>query len=602
MMRKARIHWWLPLLLASWLMPRSSQAGLASDEALRLLRDWQLEDAREHARKLLLQDPEEPQHWALAGMVLHQTGHHNSALRLLDSAERAGVQTGWVHSLVRSSANYEAHFESITSEHFVVKYLNKDEIVASYAVPILEAAYQRIGSALDFFPAERGTPIVVEIYPDARGLAGATGLTVREIATSGTIAVCKFHRLMITSPLATADGYSWADTIAHEFVHLLISKKSNNTVPIWLHEGIAKFYESAWKGEPGQALGAFAEKLLAQATKTGKFITFEQMHPSMAKLPSQEDAALAFAEVFTTIEFIIQRYGKESVPRLLALLGEGQSLQRALRQVLNMDLKGLERAWRNYLKKRKFRIIPGAAPQKIRLASDEKSKNKEKPLETIDDRAVHDHSRLGELLQLRGRHRAAVIEYERAHNRAPHRYPTLTYRLARAYSETERTEEALSLLEKSLENHPDSTDGHLLAGRIFFAQKKAEQALKHFEAVRLQNPFNPEIHAALLELYRARGNRNAADQEERFLELSRKLRPTRSYERPKERSGTARLSVVTQDWSPIRIDGGIPMPTPAWDIPVDQGKFSIEYKRSDGSLALYDVTIAAGEEKRILLP
>ena len=41
---------------------------------------------------------------------------------------------------------------------------------------------------------------------------------------------------------------------------------------------------------------ADVEKLLAGAVRKKKFITYQQMHPSMAKLPSQEDAALAFAE------------------------------------------------------------------------------------------------------------------------------------------------------------------------------------------------------------------------------------------------------------------------------------------------------------------
>ena len=49
---------------------------------------------------------------------------------------------------------------------------------------------------------EQGEKIVVEIYPQAQGLAGATGLTLEEIQTTGTIALCKFHRLMLTSALA----------------------------------------------------------------------------------------------------------------------------------------------------------------------------------------------------------------------------------------------------------------------------------------------------------------------------------------------------------------------------------------------------------------
>ena len=56
--------------------------------------------------------------------------------------------------------------------------------------------------------------------------------------------------------------------------------------------------------------------------------------------------------------------------------------------------------------------MPGAVRRKITLASQEREGGEEKPLEEMKDQVVHDFSRLGELLQLRGHHKAAVVEYE----------------------------------------------------------------------------------------------------------------------------------------------------------------------------------------------
>jgi hypothetical protein len=41
--------------------------------------------------------------------------------------------------------------------------------------------------------------------------------------------------------------------------------------------------------------------MIAAALKKGRLITFDEMHPSMAKLPSQDAAALAYAEVYTLV-------------------------------------------------------------------------------------------------------------------------------------------------------------------------------------------------------------------------------------------------------------------------------------------------------------
>jgi tetratricopeptide (TPR) repeat protein len=571
------------------------------EETLQLLEDWQLEEAVTRAQEILAKSPDDPDAWLVAGHVQHQRGEHQSALALLDAARDAGKETGYVHGLVASSAAYAAHFQSIETKHFSIRYLNKDEIVAHYAAPVLEAAYAKIGGALELLPAERGEKIVVEIYPDARGLAGATGLTVEEISTSGTIAVCKFHRLMITSPLATSDGYGWGDTVAHEFTHLVISKKSHNTIPIWLHEGIAKYYESLWKGAPGQGISSYSEKLLADGVRSGELITYKQMHPSMAKLPSQESAALAFAEVFTTIEFLRERYGAESIPKVLALTGGGMSLEKALRQVFGMDLSGIETAWKKWVKTRKFNIVPGAAPARIKLATEEDTSKAEKPLEEIGDRESHDASRLGELLQMRGHHAAAVVEYEKAYQRSGLRYPTLVYRLARAYAAVKRVGEALAVLDRSIAVHPEESDNHLLAGRLRLDQKEYDAAAGHFEAVRLQNPFNPEIHLALAALYRARGQEEAAALEERFLELSRHPRKVRNFDLPAPPVGEAHVSVVAPKWGPVKIDGGEPQATPLWGWALAAGAHTLEYAAADGGTKTKQVTLAAGDSLRVIL-
>ena len=198
--------------------------------------------------------------------------------------------------------------------HFVLRYpRGKDEIPASYALQTLEQARDRIGQDLGFLPEDR---IRVEILRDPSALSRLSSLTEEEIKASGTIALCKYNKLMVVSPRALVTGYAWQDTLAHELTHYLITRASQNKTPIWLHEGIAKFEESRWRGPAGEALAPSAVALLARRLREGTLISFERMHPSIAKLPDQEDAALAFAEVFTTIEYLVKE--RHVSPRELA--------------------------------------------------------------------------------------------------------------------------------------------------------------------------------------------------------------------------------------------------------------------------------------------
>src|SRR5262249_26580180 len=119
--------------------------------------------------------------------------------------------------------------------HFIVRHApGKDELLLPYAFEALESAYREVGQH-DFGMGENDR-IRVEIFGEVKDLAKVSTLTLKEIETSGTIALCKFNRLMIVSPRALGRGYPWQDTLTHEYTHFVVSRVSRNTVPIWFHE------------------------------------------------------------------------------------------------------------------------------------------------------------------------------------------------------------------------------------------------------------------------------------------------------------------------------------------------------------------------------
>ena len=73
-----------------------------------------------------------------------------------------------------------------------------------YIVDVLVATDKALAKDFGFRPSER---ILVEIYPEISFLAKVSPLTQKDIETSGTIALCKYHRLMFTSPRALVRGY-----------------------------------------------------------------------------------------------------------------------------------------------------------------------------------------------------------------------------------------------------------------------------------------------------------------------------------------------------------------------------------------------------------
>ena len=190
---------------------------------------------------------------------------------------------------------------------------------------------------------------------------------------------------------------------------------------------------------------------------------------------------------------------------------------------------------------------------------------------------------------------------EKAYEKSGSRYATLVNRLAKAYAAVDRHDRALEVLDRVLRAHPENSDGHLLAGRLRFTAGDMEGAKRHFEAVRLINPFNPEIYLALNTMFKKLGKEREAGRAQHFYELAKKPRPTRSYLMPEPPAGEAKVRVITTSWRRARVAGRDPIATPAWNIPVPAGESTIEYETAAGALEATTFHVSPGEVKSLVL-
>ena len=92
--------------------------------------------------------------------------------------------------------------------------------------------------------------VILDIFPTARRFMQASGIPEEAVRTTGVIALSKWNRLLITSPRATAGGYAWMDTSAHEYIHLVVSWRTKDKAPVWLQEGLARYLEKHWRTNP----------------------------------------------------------------------------------------------------------------------------------------------------------------------------------------------------------------------------------------------------------------------------------------------------------------------------------------------------------------
>ena len=505
------------LLLWAWAARADARppAGLA--EAEEALGAWDVPRAAALAERLFAERPDDPRVQHLLGRVRHHQGRYAEAAELL---RRAGDDEG--AQLAADTHEITKNHQRQESEHFVFLYPpGKDEILAPWALETLEAAWQRVGELLGYRP--EGEKIRVEVVQSAEELSRVSTLSLDAIRTTGTIAVCKFDKLMITSPRALLRGYDWRDTLAHEYIHLVITRKSRNKTPVWLHEGIAKFMETAWRGRPGRALHAASQALLKKAVEKNRLISFEAMHPSIALLPTAEDAALAFAEVFTVVEFLYER-DDGSVARLLGELAAGKSDREAVAAVFGKPFPLFEAEWRRHLARQEYPDAVATLEESQPRFRDAPGAEKEDPTELSEFRHISDpearrNAHLGELLRARGKLAAAAAKFERAFERVGARHPSLSNKYAMTLLALEETDRALEVLEMAVAAYPDHALTNLNMARAQMQKGNASRARPFLESSLSVNPFDPELHYRLLAIAQEDGDEVLAARSRRAIEL-----------------------------------------------------------------------------------
>lgn len=504
------------LLLAA---PRADLRELAAKVEAQL-EAWDVPGAARVVDELSQHFPDAPETAYYQGRVLFEQGKYDDAARLYQEATQRGATPGSFDALAhrsqsvvesdlklaRAAAEETRGDQVFESEHFVLRTRpGKDTLLAPYALSALEKAYAGLTKDLGVNPPGK---IRVEVYDSAKSLAHVSPLTVEQIKASGTIALCKYSRLMITSPKALLRGYPWLDTVSHEFVHYLVTQKGRNTVPIWLQEGLAKFLETRWRGAPGMAVDEMSLSLLQDAARKGKLIPFAKMHPSIAMLPTQEQAALAFAEVEAAIRLLYQRGGQAALTELVSAMASGMSDEEAVAQAYGKSFKEFEADWRAEVARPRAKAVSQknvrpALAKKLVFKEDAKGKTEPPALKGASphdelggaDSDTRRAARLGEILYARRRFGAAAREYAKARAGLPREVPQIARRYAFSEAQLGHWGEAEEALRSAVERDPEDEAAQALYAHVLFKRgslDKARAALDNGIAV---DPFDPDLHA-----------------------------------------------------------------------------------------------------------
>lgn len=525
-MRRTLFFFFYPLIALTLLAPQPSGWGAEADPRVKQAEDhleaWRIGEAEKIAAAMLKENPRSADALDLSAAVAFNQGNYDEAVRRVEQAlaidakdekrQRLRLLTQRTRDTVAKLARHE-------SEHFVI-YLDesRDGLLLPYAVDTLEKSYRTLGQTIGYFPPGK---VRVEIAPDAAAFNAVSTLSRRDIEETGAVGICKFNKVMIISPRVLLQGYRWLDSLSHEYTHYLIVAASDNKAPIWLHEGMARFYETLWRrADKSKAAADYLSPanrtLLAQALEKNRFVGFKKMEPSLIYLETPEQVQLAYAEAASAVDFLVQKKGDGAARDLLVEL-KSRPTPEAIEKLLAEPYAAFETDWKNFLKAKQLKEVEGSRVRRLKVVEGQKQDEDAVDLKEIQSAVARNRAYLGDQLLERGKTAAATEEYRRALQASP-RSPIILGKLARILIKQARYQEALPHLQRALEVDPDSVGAYVQLGRLHNAGKEFAAAKADLEEAVQINPFNPEIYRLMVDAYTALGEQDKAKQARSALE------------------------------------------------------------------------------------
>ena len=461
-----------------------------------LVQDWDIASAEKISAHLLKKHPKSGDAHFLQARIEFMKGNYERSWKTLLKIGNNFKEIKDFKSRVDATRRASKNFISRETEHFIFRFEEgPDEILIHYAEEVLEKSYRVLGKILNYYPKEK---VLVEIYPDQKPFAQISPLTLKDIRTSGTVALCKYNRIMMISPGSLVRGFNWMDTLSHEYVHYILTKKSHNHLPLWMHEGLAKYLETHWRGDK-QYLSPIMETVLSNALKNNYRVPLESMMPSLAKLKTAEDVQLAYAEVSSMMEYLASVKGINIFSQILQDLSYGAEFKDIFVKHVGYDLTQFQNNWESWVKNLELKNIPGI---KILTTEFKNRKGPEsKEYTALESRRSRDFTYLGDILKSRDHFKAAIIEYKKALSESPSHSPVLFNKLARTYLQTRKYNEAENLLKESLTFFPDFHTSLANMGEVYFSKENYKISKVYFEKAIRINPFNPILHMRLIHVY-----------------------------------------------------------------------------------------------------
>lgn len=262
------------------------------------------------------------------GLLYTQSGDEDKARVVLDAARTLDPFNHRTYNYILLLNDLDK-FTKKETKHFVLMYKpDEDPLIADYFVDYLESIYAAVCSDFKFEPA---VTTYIEVFPQH------DQFSVRTTGSPwiGTVGASTGRVIALVTPRkgeATMGTYNWAQVLRHEFTHTVTLGATDNRIAHWMTEGLAVQEEHSpmrWEWVP----------MLYNAVKHHELFTMDGLTWGFVRPKRPIDRQLAYAQSFWICEYIEQKFGRDSLLKMMDEFKAGKTQEQVFQNVLGKNLK-----------------------------------------------------------------------------------------------------------------------------------------------------------------------------------------------------------------------------------------------------------------------
>ncbi len=312
----------------------------------KLSQKYRFAEGADYQRQALKFDPEYlPAKIQLAQDLL-RLGAEQGGWTLAEEVHKRDAYNIEAYNLVNLRDNV-TKFRTLRPEGFVIR---MDQLEAGvYGDEAAKLLQQAKSELCKKYGLDLNQAVTVELFANQQDFAVRTfGMPGGE----GFLGVCFGTVITANSPRLETPS-NWKAMLWHEFCHVVTLNLTHNKMPRWLSEGISVYEELQRDPTWGQQMTPEYRNMILG----GELTPISELSGAFLSPESPKHLQFAYYESALVVEFLVERFGFESIKAILADLAEGGEINESISKH-TAPMKQIEEQFEAFARKRAEELAP----------------------------------------------------------------------------------------------------------------------------------------------------------------------------------------------------------------------------------------------------